>query len=136
MACPYFEPQRVVMEPTHFNARLPLIEEFDGVCRAQADPLPVPAGARLRLCNHGNACGQCGHFPADSSCSSVRFEVLRRSPGGLDLLFVKESRYTPISWDRVTFSASPERLEPEPLDVCQHAQLLAFCRSYLRRYSS
>ena len=134
MPCPYFEPQRVVAEPTHFNARLPLIDEFDGVCRALSEPLPVPAAARLRLCNHGNAHGQCAHFPLKNPCSSFRFEVLRRSATGLDLLFVEEALYTPIAWRRLTFCASSENLDPDPPDACQRAQILAFCRSYLCRY--
>jgi len=136
MPCPYFEPQRVMAEPTHLNARLPLIDEFDGLCRALPDPLPVPASARLRLCNHGNARGQCGHFPAQGQRSSFRFEVLRRSAADLDLLLVEEFLYTPVSWRRLTFTIVSEDLEPNPPDPCEHAQLLAFCRSYLRRYPS
>jgi hypothetical protein len=134
MPCPYFEPQRVVAEPTHLNARLPLIDEFDGVCRARAEPMPVPPGSRMRLCNHGNAGGQCGQFPAGEKRTSIRFDVIRRSAANLDLLFVEESLYSPLSWRPLTFLIDCERLEPDPPDACQRAQLLAFCRSYLRRY--
>jgi len=134
MPCPYFEPQRVVAEPTHLNARLPLIDEFDGLCRASSEPLPVPHTSRLRLCNHGNARGQCAQFPADAKCTSVRFDVLGRSVSNLDLLFVEESLYAPLSWRPLTFVIDTERLDPDPADPCERAQLLAFCRSYLRRY--
>jgi hypothetical protein len=133
MPCPYFEPQRMV-EPTHLNARLPLIDEFDGVCRASSEALPVPPATRLRLCNHGNARGQCTQFPAQEQRSSIRFDVLRRSASKLDLLFVEESLYAPFSWRPLAFLIDSERFDPDPPDACQRAQLLAFCRSYLRRY--
>jgi hypothetical protein len=134
MPCPYFEPQRIVAEPTHLNARLPLIEEFDGVCHAGLDPLPIQAATRMRLCNHGNASGQCAHFPAGDNRSAFRFDVLRRSAASLEVLFVEESLYAPVSWHPLTFLIGSERLDPDPADNCQRAQLLAFCRSYLQRY--
>jgi len=134
MPCPYFEPQRVVAEPTHLNARLPLIDEFDGVCRATSEPVPVPPGSRMRLCNHGNAVGQCAQFPASEQRTSIRFDVVRRSASNLDLLYVEESLYAPLGWRTLTFLIDSERLDPDPSDACQRAQLLAFCRSYLRRY--
>jgi hypothetical protein len=134
MPCPYFEPQRVMAEPTHCNARLPLIDEFDGVCRALGATSPVPPGARLSLCNHGNARGLCVHFPASEQRSSFRFQVLSRSTTGLELLFIEEALYAPVAWRRITVQMDSGMLEPDPLDACQRAQILAFCRSYLRRY--
>jgi hypothetical protein len=134
MPCPYFEPQRVVADPTHLNARLPLIDEFDGLCRASSEPLPVPPASRLRLCNHGNARGQCAQFPTDEKRSAVRFDVLRRSASNLELLFVEESLYAPLAWRPLTFLIDSERFDPDPPDACQRSQMLAFCRSYLRRY--
>jgi hypothetical protein len=134
MPCPYFEPRQALAEPTHFNARLPLIDEFDGVCRALPEPFAVPPAGRLRLCNHGNVRGQCAHFPADDNRSAFRFEVLHRSAADLDLLFIEESVYAPLSWRRLSFLIDSESLEPDPPDPCQRAQLLAFCRSYLRRF--
>jgi len=123
-----------VAEPTHLNARLPLIDEFDGVCRATSEPLPVPQASRMRLCNHGNAGGQCAQFPSGEKRTSIRFDVLRRTASHLDLLLVEESLYAPLAWRPLSFLISTERLEPDPPDACQRAQLLAFCRSYLRRY--
>jgi hypothetical protein len=121
-------------QPTHLNARLPLIDEFDGFCRAVGEPLPVPSASRLRLCNHGNARGQCGHFPSQDPRGCVRFEVLRRSAAHLDLLLVEEAGHAPLAWNRLTFLIASEALEPEPIDTCRRAQLLAFCRSFLHRY--
>jgi hypothetical protein len=115
---------------------LPLIDEFDGVCRAAMEPLPVPQASRMRLCNHGNVRGQCAQFPADEKRTSIRFDVLRRSASNLDLLYVEESLYMPLLWRPLTFLIDSERLDPDPPDACQRAQALAFCRSYLRRYPS
>lgn len=134
MPCPYFEPRSALPQPTLPKARLPLIDEFDGVCHAVAGGAPVPVETRLRLCNHGNARGLCVHFPAQEQRSAFRFEVLRRSAAHLDLLIIEEALYAPLAWHRLTFTISPEQLEPEPLDPCQRAQMLAFCRSYLQRY--
>jgi len=133
MPCPYFEPRLAVLPPTLLNARLPLMDEFDGVCRAMSEPLPVPAEGRLRLCNHGNVRGQCAHFPVQEQRSAFRFEVVRRSAERLDLLFIEEAHYAPLAWQRLTFSIASERLEPDPPEPCRRAQLLAFCRSYLRQ---
>jgi hypothetical protein len=134
MACPYFEPQQAVLPATRRHARLPLIDEFDGVCRALPEPLPVPAEGRLRLCNHGNVLGQCEHFPAQEQRSAFRFEVVRRSAAHLDLLLIEEALYAPLTWHRLKYSIDSEQLQPDPPDPCRHAQLLAFCRSYLRQY--
>jgi hypothetical protein len=134
MPCPYFEPQQPVLPPTSLNARLPLIDEFDGLCRALPQPQPVPPDSRLRLCNHGNARGVCAHFPIQDQRSSFRFEVLRRSIAQLDLLFIEESLYAPVAWHRLAFLINPEQLDPDPTDACQRAQLFAFCRSYMRQH--
>jgi hypothetical protein len=134
MPCPYFEPRQAVPQRTLPNARLPLIDEFDGVCRALLEPRAIEADQRLRLCNHGNVRGHCSHFPTEEKRSAFRFEVLRRSIAHLDLLFIEESNYTPLAWHRLAFTIDPEQLEPDPPDPCQRAQVLAFCRSYLRRY--
>lgn len=134
MPCPYFEPRKALPQPTLPNARLPLIDEFEGVCRALPEVAPVPSETRLRLCNHGNARGLCGHFPTQEQRSAFRFEVLRRSAAHLDVLFIEEALYAPLAWHRLTFTIAPEQLEPDPPDACQRAQLLAFCRSYLQRY--
>lgn len=123
-----------MLPPTLLNARLPLIDEFDGLCRALSDPMPVPAEARLRLCNHGNVRGQCAHFPLQEQRSCFRFEVVHRSTDRLDVLLIEESLYTPLAWHRLAFLIATEQLEPDPPDACQRAQLLAFCRSYLRQY--
>jgi hypothetical protein len=134
MPCPYFEPRQPLPQPTNANARLPLIDEFEGVCRASSETHPIPAGARLWLCNHGNVRGLCADFPAQEQRSAFRFEVLRRSASQLDVLLIEEAHYAPLAWHRLTFTVNPEQLEPDPADPCQRAQVLSFCRSYLRRY--
>jgi hypothetical protein len=134
MPCPCFEPRHTVSQPLQPNARLPLIEEYDGVCHAEAEAIPVDAETRMRLCNHGNVRGVCTHFPKDHTCSSFRLEVLRRSASHIDVLFIQEAFYSPAAWRRVEFLIDGERLDPETGDVCERAQILAFCRSFLRRH--
>ena len=134
MPCPYFEPRQAVPRPTLVNARLPLIEEYDGMCRALPEPLSVGADVRMRLCNQGNVRGACVHFPVAERRSAFRFEVLGRSVAHLDLLFIEEELYAPLAWRRVEFRIDGEQLEPDPADSCERAQMIAFCRSYLKRY--
>ncbi len=134
MPCPYFEPRQAVTEPSKPNARVPLIDEYDGLCRATQDALPVDPSLRMRLCNHGNACGVCARFPRNDERSAFRYEMERRSATQLELLFIEESRYAPLRWHRHCFKIESEQFEPEINETCQRAQLLAFCRSYLRRH--
>lgn len=133
MPCPYFEPRQTV-SPATPNARLPLIDEYDGVCRAQGEAFPVEAAVRFRLCNHGNVRHHCGRFPAEEQRSSFRFEVVSRSLAKLELLFIEEEFYSPKAWRKLAFQIDGERLEPAPVNSCEHAQILAFCRSYLKHY--
>jgi hypothetical protein len=76
MACPYFEPQHVNASPEYAAARMPLIDEYDGLCRAEAAPFPVPGQLRFRCCNHGNSRQACAHFPADEMRSALRYEIV------------------------------------------------------------
>jgi hypothetical protein len=114
MPCPYFEPRQALPQPTYPSARLPLIDEYDGVCHARTEALPVEAEGRLRFC--------------------FRFDVVQRSVAGLELLFIEEAFFAPLAWRRLQFVIDGERLEPDPADPCERAQILAFCRSYLRRH--
>lgn len=132
MPCPYFEPRQAVAQRTLANARLPLIDEYDGVCRANGSA--IDEAGRLRYCNHGNARGGCCHFPAEEERSSFRFEVLRRSVAHLDLLFITETAYAPSAWRRLEFLMNGEELKPLPADACERAQILAFCRSFLKHH--
>jgi hypothetical protein len=135
MPCPYFEPRQLLLERTQPNARLPLIDEYDGVCRAaEGEPKAVDAAHRMRLCNHGNARGLCGHFPAEEERSCFRFDVLRQSVAHLDVLFIAETFYAPTAWRRLAFHIDGERLDPDPADPCERAQMIAFCRSYLQHH--
>lgn len=134
MPCPRFEPQRIALYPTHSNARLPLFDEYDGVCHAAGQPAQISEDSRFRFCNHGYSHGECGHSLQPDAPSCNRFAVLSRDCGSLELLCVEEQEYAPVRWLKVRFSIAEERLEPEPPDTCLRAQVRAFCRSYLRRF--
>ena len=134
MPCPYFEPQAVAAAPQHASARLPLLDEYDGVCRAHPEPIPAPAERRFRCCNHGYSYNLCDLFPAASSQSCFRYTVLRESSDGLDILCVEERNYAPVRWHPAHYRFESAALEPELADACMRAQALAFCRSYLQRF--
>jgi hypothetical protein len=134
MACPYFEPRRVSAPPEHTAARLPLIDEYDGLCRAVGDPFPVPGEVRFRCCNHGNSRGTCVHFPAGEARSALRYEIVGRTAAALDLLLLEERDYAPLTWQTVRYVLAGELLEPEIADIVKQAQIRAFCRSFLDRF--
>jgi hypothetical protein len=134
MPCPYFEPLAVASAPRHTNARLPLIHEYDGLCRARPEPLGVAPQHRFCCCNHGYSLGCCEHFPAADTRSSFRYTVLRHAAAALEILCIEEQNYAPVRWQATRYSLENGLLEPEVADTCMRAQVLAFCRSYLQRF--
>ena len=136
MPCPYFQPQRVATAARHASARLPLFEEYDGLCHATGTPLAAPADLRFQYCNHGYSRGACDRFPGAEVRSGIRYDVVRRTPVALEILCVEEQNYAPLTWHSMQYFFEGERIEPKLTDECVRAQLLAFCRSYLKRFSS
>lgn len=134
MPCPYFEPQRVVIHPEHRNARLPLIEEYEGCCHAREALVAAPPELRLECCNQGYSRGRCGYFPAREVRSCLRYNVVRRTASTLDILCIEEQNYAPLRWHAVQYIFEKQQLAPELQDACTRAQILAFCRSYLARF--
>lgn len=121
--------------PEYAAARLPLLDEYDGLCRAAGDrPFPVPGEMRFRYCNHGNSRGTCAHFPAGEQRSAFRYEIVGRTAAALELLLLEERDYAPLAWQPVRYILSGESLEPEIADIVKQAQIRAFCRSFLDRF--
>ncbi|MBV8072251.1 MAG: hypothetical protein JO270_20275 [Acidobacteriaceae bacterium] len=135
MPCPHFEPQRVTPRPTHANARLPLIDEYEGVCHASGEPAEVSSAVRFQFCNHGYSRGACGRTPNPEGPSCLRFEVLSRDGSSLEVLCVEEQEYAPLRWTKVRFSLPDERVQPEPADTCVRAQIRAFGLSFARHFA-
>ena len=131
MPCPFFEPQRALRPSTQSGGRLPLIDEYDGICHASDISVPSPDSARFRLCNHGNSKGLCVLFPGGEIRSCLRYEVATHSEGKLRITCIEEQAYAPLRWHRLLYMLSEDRLEPVPEDVCIRAQALAFARSYV-----
>jgi hypothetical protein len=133
MPCRYFEPLQIVPIPFHPKARLPLIDEYDGVCHACPDPVAVPADSRFAGCNHGNRENACGRFPGGGDRSVLRLTVATRDSDALEVFAIEEADHRPVRWHRVRFLLRSEELTPDPGGICERAQLIAFCRSYLKR---
>jgi hypothetical protein len=134
MPCPFFEPREIAVDAHYPNARLPLLEEYDGYCHAADETARPPKELRFACCNHGYSRETCPRFPVSEQRSAVRFDVLLSSPELIELLLVAESEHFPLDWIRYRYRVDAETLEPEPSDVCIRAQIVAFCRSYLRRF--
>lgn len=133
MPCPYFEPLEIAETCFHRNARLPLIDEYDGRCHASGEPTDAPPSVRFAGCNHGNReCG-CEKFPSGRELPVYRFTVTRQEAEALEILAIQELHHRPTGWRTVRFLMSSEQFEPEFPGLCARSQLLAFCRSYLRK---
>jgi hypothetical protein len=132
MPCPFFEP-RAPVRTAALGGRLPLLDEYDGICHAASPPVAAPEGGRFRLCNHGNSRGECATFPAEARCTSLRYEMMQRENGSLRILCIEEEAYTPVRWYVVDYGPG-ETLNPQLEDICARAQMLSFCRSYLARF--
>jgi len=131
MPCPLFEP-RTKVSPARVPApRLPLIEEFEGICHA--GETVIDPEHRFKFCNRGNAAGECRSFPPGLAISAVRFTVTRITPRTLSVLVVEEQNHWPSAWSRVDFIIDEQRLEPEINEVCRRAQVFHFCVSYLEK---
>ncbi|MBV8831714.1 MAG: hypothetical protein JO217_00875 [Acidobacteriaceae bacterium] len=133
MPCPFFQPVLVAREPEHPGARLPLIEEYEGVCRADSNSMPSAKEDRFR-CNHGYSRSVCAHFPLSDPRSAHRFHVLKIEDGAIQILWVEERNYAPAKWESVQYSIATGSLTPKPADQCLEAQIIAFCCSYYRRF--
>ena len=139
MPCPFFEPQSVAQSSTYENARLPLIDEYEGNCRLDPEIRAVGSAVRLLGCNHGNLSGVCADLnrlyenPANRK-PILRFSVQARQSGRLRVSVIEEQDFTPLRWRVFAFQPGEQSFEPELNDACQRAQLLAFCRSYLARF--
>lgn len=127
MSCPYFEPTEPTSEPVFRNARLPLIEQYDGFCHAH----PELVHSTESCCNHGYARGQCERLPAEEKNKAHRFSLIRQGPDELELLFIGEEEYSPVFSRQLHFSVAGNCLKEHDLDCCVAAQAVAFCRSYL-----
>jgi hypothetical protein len=129
MACPYFEPIAPLQPPTLLNARLPLIEEYRGTCRA----CDGRASVAFTTCNQGYPLGLCVCYPAEERNRANRYSLAQRTAESLEIVFVKEGDHAPISSRRLLYSISAGRIVTDGVDHCASAQAAAFCRSYLRK---
>jgi hypothetical protein len=135
MACPLFEPQHVASSPKYPKSRLPLIDEYDGLCRAGTTAQPVPADSRFECCNHGYSQHRCDLFSAgEDQPHCLRYSVVERGPSTLSVMVVEEREYAPLAWHKVDYSIPRDEMVSQIDDVCVRAQALAFCRSLLKRF--
>jgi hypothetical protein len=134
MACPYFKPDRAVVAPRWVNGRLPLIDEYEGRCLAVLGD-EAPSAMRLDGCNRGYSRGVCEHFPASERRSAIRYTVLQHTADALEILCIEEHDHAPVLHYRLCYTIAEARLAPETADEAVQAQALAFCRSYLTRFT-
>jgi hypothetical protein len=137
MPCPYFEPQQVARDGQAIHGRLPLFDEYNGWCHRSGQVQPIPLAVRFSGCNHGHPDSGCTLLlPGENRCNR-RFHVRGKTGGDrptLEVLILEIQDGTPVRSHAVLYSKADERLEPDIQDPCERAQVLAFCRSYFRRF--
>jgi hypothetical protein len=139
MPCPFFEPRTIAATATFENGRLPLIDEYDGDCHLQGSHGAIDQSVRMLGCNHGNLGGVCcrlnAHFDVPQNHRAIlRFHLQSRERDGVRVTVIEEDDFFPVRWSTIAFRLNAETFEPEIEDLCQRAQALAFCRSYLSRF--
>ncbi len=119
------------------GGRLPLFDEYDGWCHARGEAQPILSDVRFSGCNHGHFDKGCAALPPGEGRRHRRFhlpEKPRTDAPSLQILVLELEDHTPVRSRSLRYSTVDERLEPEPIDPCERAQALAFCRSYLQRF--
>ena len=128
MPCPFFSPVQPLTARKIVNGRLPLIEEYEGLCLRRGSGVVV----NDRSCNHGYARGVCDFFPSDLPNGANRYSLVGRSDDVLTLLLIAEEDYAPASSRTLPFSVGGNCLLEDDIEPGILAQALAFCRSHLR----
>jgi len=137
MPCPYFEPQQIATDAQHTGGRLPLFDEYDGWCHANGERQPALRAVHFSGCNHGNPDSGCAMLPTGENRHHRRFHLQGKAGTDgsvLEILVLDVKDYAPVRAHVVRYSRVDEQLEPEGLDACERAQVLAFCRGYLGRF--
>lgn len=131
MACPWFCPERPLEDGRWaVPPRVPLIEPWQGECRAGAETR-IPDDDRMRgHCNSGYARGACSHF-VEGRGDAVRFHVQSQDAGALRILYSYERDCWPaghgvIEYDLATAHAACD-------DQILRKQAEAFACSYVKR---
>lgn len=129
MPCPFFEP----VSQSVSNARVPLIDQYDGKCRAQGEPMQAPPEKLFPCCNHGYSLGICEFFPEGELRSAMRYSVTAVAETEITLICIEEREHSPTLRAQLRFDlVSKELLGCD--DVIIAAQARAFCESYWTRH--
>lgn len=132
MPCPFFQPVSPVEKPQNPLSRLPLIRQYDGVCRAGETAVVPGVDLLTGACNMGYSRAQCEWFPAGEHACCHRYSVRFESADLLRIVYIEERQHTPVRWQELTWHIATGRLEGDA-DLIVAAQAEAFARSYLTR---
>ena len=121
MPCPYFSPDRPLVETGWFRPpRAPLGVLHGGECSL------APTPEDRHLCNFGYARGVCPHFPADAPFDAVRFAVLSKVGDSTELLYILERDHVPAEHGTLTYDDRENQVEGANERTLLAAQALAF----------
>lgn len=131
MACPFFMPVQPLRRDHWLHApRLPLGDDYRGLCQAGAELFQPSESSQQDLCNCGYARGRCDRFPTESA-DAVRFSVVQEDDARIRLIYVLERAHAPEAHGVIEYSKPAARMEGN-VDARLLAQAGAFVQSYLR----
>jgi len=109
---------------------VPLIDPWQGECRAATEPA-VPDDDTVRTrCNSGYARGACPRF-VEGRGDAVRFHAQANSPGSFRILYSYERDCWPAGHGDIDYDAREERADCA--DEILRRQAEAFAAGYCRR---
>src|ERR1700761_3358554 len=125
MPCPVFSPTRVVDDPLYRGGRLPLIDEYEGICTAQHESPGPNRETLFRFCNHGYSQGHCPRFPASEDTSCVRYSIASRTAYSLEVICVEEAHHEPQRWHKFEYLLDRSEMRGNIPTECIRAQAVA-----------
>lgn len=135
MPCPVFCPTRVADRSLQLLGRLPLIDQYEGICTAHSEPYAPDQQTLFRYCNQGYSNGCCSRYPIHEEISCLRYSITRRTSEALQVICVEETAHEPRRWHHFEYLLQASDLKGEAPTECMRAQAIAFCQSYLRLLS-
>jgi hypothetical protein len=135
VACPFFFPIERLDDGAWLKPpRLPLGDPCRGECRAITGARVQPSRDELKdFCNTGYARGRCARFPRDTEPDAIRFSMAKDRGGSVDLVYVIEKEYSPLSYGPMKYDCAAASFVESPEDPILRAQAQQFVHSYLNR---
>lgn len=125
----------MAFDPQSSFGRLPLIAEYNGICRRDGAPITGRSPLRFEGCNQGRFQNECPHARNNEIRISRRFSVRARTDTTLQIIVLEEADHTPVRWREVVYHIAERTISDAGGNEVERAQIQAFCAGYLHLLS-